>query len=141
LGTVILNEPLVYRIGLSDAEIEQVIQRTRKQIETRKSAYKGLAGRYSPTRRIVVLVDDGLASGYTMLAAIESVRQLEPQKIIVAVPTASSSAVSKVQEVVDALICPHIGRGYVFAVADAYQNWYDVPDREVIEMLENKVRK
>lgn len=141
LGTVILNEPLVYRIGLSKAEIEQVIQRTRKQIETRKSAYKGLAGHYLPTQRIVVLVDDGLASGYTMLAAIESVRQLEPQKIIVAVPTASSSAISKVQEVVDVLICPHIGRGYVFAVADAYQNWYDVPDQEVIEMLENIGRK
>lgn len=140
LGTVILNDPLVNRIGLSEAEIEQVIQRTRKQIETRKSAYKGLAGRYSPARRIVVLVDDGLASGYTMLAAVESVRQLAPKKIIVAVPTASSSAVSKVQEVVDELICPHIGRGYVFAVADAYQNWYDIPDQEVIEMLQNMVR-
>jgi putative phosphoribosyl transferase len=141
LGTVILNETLVHRIGLSKADIAQVIQQTREQIEKRKSAYKGLAGRYSPKRRIVLLVDDGLASGYTMLAAVESVRQLRPQKIIVAVPTASSSAVSKVQEVVDELICPHIGRGYVFAVADAYKNWYDVPDREVIEMLENMRRK
>ncbi|MFX1576510.1 MAG: phosphoribosyltransferase [Promethearchaeota archaeon] len=141
LGTVILNETLVSRIGLSKADIEQVIQRTREQIEKRKSAFKSLTGRYSPERRIVVLVDDGLASGYTMLAAVESVRQLRPQKIIVAVPTASSSAVSKVQEVVDELICPHIGWGYVFAVADAYQNWYDVPDREVIEMLKNMGRK
>ncbi len=135
LGTVLINQPLVDRIGLTDSEIHQVIQRTKVQIETRKSAYKGLVGHYSPEKRVVVLVDDGLASGYTMLAAIQSVRQKEPKKIFVAVPTASASAVSKVQPQVDDFFCPHIGAGFVFAVANAYQNWYDVPQEEVIEQL------
>jgi predicted phosphoribosyltransferase len=135
LGTVILNQPLVDRIGLTETEIQQVIQKTQNQIDQRKIAYEGLVGLFSPENRIVVIVDDGLASGYTMLAAIQSVQQLSPQKIIVAVPTASASAVVKVRQITDDLICPHVGTGYVFAVADAYQNWYDVPEKEVIEQL------
>jgi predicted phosphoribosyltransferase len=135
LGTVILNRPLVARIGLSEPEIEQVIIQTRNQIKSRQATYRGLVGHYSPANRVVVLVDDGLASGYTMLAAIESVQQQAPEKVLVAVPTASASAISKVREVVDTIICPHIGKGYVFAVADAYHNWYDVSDEEVMNLL------
>ncbi len=139
LGTVILNEPLVARIRISQNEIQRVINQTKEQIERRKKAYSGLVGSYSPKNRLVILVDDGLASGYTMLAAIESVRKLAPQKILVAVPTASASAISRVREVVDDLVCPNVGSGYVFAVADAYLNWYDVSDKEVISLLK-KVR-
>ena len=135
LGTVILNQPLVNRIGLQDAEIQQVIYQTKTQIDDRKKVYKGLVGLFSPKSRVVLLVDDGLASGYTMLAAIDSVRQLSPKRMIVAVPTASASAISKVRERVDELICPHVGAGVVFAVADAYEKWYDVPDEEVIILL------
>ncbi len=135
LGTVILNQPLVNRIGLQDAEIQQVIYRTKTQIDDRKKVYKGLVGLFSPKSRVVILVDDGLASGYTMLAAIDSVRQLSPKRMIVAVPTASASAISKVREQVDELICPQVDDGVVFAVADAYEKWYDVPDEEVIMLL------
>ncbi len=141
LGTVILNQPLVDRIGLTEVDIQQVIQKTQGQIDQRKIAYEGLVGLYSPENRIVVLVDDGLASGYTMLAAIQSVQQLSPQRIIVAVPTASASAIAKVQPIADELICPNVGTGYVFAVADAYQNWYDVSEEEVIEQLREFRRK
>ncbi len=135
LGTVILNEPLVAHLGLSQSQIQSVIQRTKTQIETRQTAYAGLVGQQSPDGRIVILVDDGLASGYTMLAAIQSVRARGPQKIIVAVPTGSATAVSRVRDQVDMLICPHVGSAYVFAVADAYQNWYDIPEDEVIALL------
>ncbi|MFX1566372.1 MAG: phosphoribosyltransferase, partial [Promethearchaeota archaeon] len=135
LGTVILNEPLVAHLGLSQSQIQGVINRTKTQIETRQTAYAGLVGQQSPEGRIVILVDDGLASGYTMLAAIQSVRTRGPQKIIVAVPTGSAAAVSRVRNQVDTLICPQVGSAYVFAVADAYQNWYDVPEEEVITLL------
>ncbi len=135
LGTVILNEPLVAHLGLSQSQIQSVIQRTKTQIETRQTAYKGLVGQQNPDDRIVILVDDGLASGFTMLAAIQSVRARDPKKLIVAVPTGSAGAVSRVRDQVDTLICPHVGSAYVFAVADAYQNWYDVPEEEVIALL------
>ena len=136
LGTIILNKPLVARIGLNQEQIDAVVERTRAQIENRKQGY-GLVGHYSPEGKSVILVDDGLASGYTMLAAIQSVRNLTPRKILVAVPTASASAVSLIRDEVEDLICPHIGSGYVFAVADAYADWYDVSETEVIELLQS----
>jgi predicted phosphoribosyltransferase len=58
-----------------------------------------------------------------------------PKQIIVAVPTASQGAVEKVKPMVDKLICPHTPSGFIFAVADAYQHWYDVPDQEVFQLL------
>ncbi len=135
LGTIIFNKPLVARIGLNQDQINSVVERTRAQIDNRKQEYEGLVGHYSPEGKIVILVDDGLASGYTMLAAIQSVRNLKPCKILVAIPTASASAVSLICDEVDDFICPHIDSGYVFAVADAYENWYDVSELEVIELL------
>jgi len=141
LGTVILNQSLVNRIGITDQEIQRVVQATHTQIKYRKAAYQGLIDCYSPKGRIVLIVDDGLASGYTMLAAIQSVKQFSPKKTIVAVPTASVSAVSKIQGVVDDFICPHIDAGFVFAVANAYHDWYDVPEEEVIKQLQEFRKK
>ena len=135
LGTLILNEPLVKRLGFDQEIINAVRARTEAQIADRKEAYAGLVGHANPEEKDVILVDDGLASGYTMLAAIQSVKEKNPASINVAVPTSSRSAFQKVKEVVDAIICPRVESGFVFAVANAYQNWYDVPDSEVIEIL------
>ncbi|MFW9847398.1 MAG: phosphoribosyltransferase, partial [Candidatus Thorarchaeota archaeon] len=135
LGTMILNEPLASRIGLSEDDIRSVRERTEKQIEERKETYKGMVGLYEPAGRAVILVDDGLASGYTMLAAIQSVRDSNPSSITVAVPTSSSSAAFRITPEVDRLVCPHIDSGFAFAVANAYENWYDAPDSEVIAAL------
>lgn len=136
LGSVMLNQPLVARIGLSESQITAVIKQTEQQIQQRQETYAQVLRKTSPKDRVVILVDDGLASGYTMLAAIESVQTFNPRQIIVAVPTASMGAVEKVESVVDRLICPHTPSGFIFAVADAYQHWYDVPDEEVLRLLE-----
>ncbi|UCE10340.1 MAG: phosphoribosyltransferase [Candidatus Thorarchaeota archaeon] len=135
LGTMILNDDLVKRIGLSKIDIVAVRDQTLRQIENRKEAYSGLAAIEDPQGRDVILVDDGLASGFTMVAALESVKMAEPAGITVAVPTSSGSAAPRVEPLVDHLVCPRIESGFVFAVANAYENWYDVPDSEVIELL------
>ncbi|MFX1262439.1 MAG: phosphoribosyltransferase [Promethearchaeota archaeon] len=135
LGTMILNDALVKRIGLNEDDIRRVRSRTEKQIEERKMAYADLAGIFHPGGRNVILVDDGLASGYTMLAAIQSIRESKPAGIMVAVPTSSSSAASRIRAEVDQFICPRVESGFVFAVANAYENWYDAPDDEVIDAL------
>ncbi|MHA1960717.1 MAG: phosphoribosyltransferase [Candidatus Thorarchaeota archaeon] len=137
LGTMILNDDLVSRIGLSENDIAIVRDRTLRQIEDRKEAYSGLAGIEDPKGRDVILVDDGLASGFTMVAALESVSMAKPATITVAVPTSSASAAPRVKPLVDHLVCPRIESGFVFAVANAYEKWYDVPDSEVIELLRN----
>jgi predicted phosphoribosyltransferase len=135
LGTLILNKPLVARLGLTEKEIDSVKRTTERQIEDRKETYEGLVGHTEPLGRAVILVDDGLASGYTMMAAIDSVREFHPDSVIVAVPTAHDNSARMVEAAVDRLVCPRIETGFVFAVANAYQNWYDVSDSEVIEVL------
>ncbi|MFW9869030.1 MAG: phosphoribosyltransferase [Candidatus Thorarchaeota archaeon] len=136
-GSLLLNESLVRSIGLNQRQIDLVVKQTQDQIARRKADYRGLVGIIQPSNRDVILVDDGLASGYTMKAAIESVRTLAPNRIIVAVPTSSSSASDLVGSEVDHLICPRIESGFIFAVASAYKKWYDVSDSEVVEILEN----
>jgi predicted phosphoribosyltransferase len=85
--------------------------------------------------RVVILADDGLASGYTMMTAARMVRRRNPEKIVVAVPTASLHTIRLVAEEVDMIICPNIRTGSYFAVADAYRNWYDLSRDEVVDLL------
>lgn len=136
-GSLLLNEKLVRSIGLNQKQIDMVVKQTQNQIDTRKADYRGLVGIINPAEKDVILVDDGIASGYTMMAAIESVRSLAPNSITVAAPTASSSAAHLVGGEVQNIICPRRESGFIFAVANAYRNWYDVPDTEVIDILEN----
>ncbi|MHA2220663.1 MAG: phosphoribosyltransferase [Candidatus Thorarchaeota archaeon] len=136
-GSLLLNERLVRSIGLNQNQIDLVVKQTQNQIDRRKEDYRGLVGIVDPLNKDVILVDDGLASGYTMMAAIESVRTLTPMSIIVAVPTSSGNAARLVGEEVGVLVCPRVESGFIFAVANAYKNWYDVPDSEIIEILES----
>ncbi|MFW9794195.1 MAG: phosphoribosyltransferase [Candidatus Thorarchaeota archaeon] len=140
-GSLILNDSLVRRIGLNQRGIDFVVKQTENQIEKRKADYRGLVGIIDPSEKDIILVDDGLASGYTMMAAIESVRNFAPKSITVAAPTASGSAADLITGEVSALICPRIESGFIFAVANAYKNWYDVSDHEVVSILEEYRRQ
>jgi predicted phosphoribosyltransferase len=82
------------------------------------------------------MADDGLASGYTMLACVETVRQKGASKIVVAIPTAPESSVSRISPIVEEIFCPNIRTGRYFAVADAYANWYDLTRDEVLTRLQ-----
>jgi predicted phosphoribosyltransferase len=135
-GSLLLNDRLVRRIGLNQRQIDLVVKQTEEQIERRRADYRGLVGIVDPSGKDVILVDDGLASGYTMKAAIESVKTLGPNSITVAVPTSSGSAADLISGEVSSLVCPRIESGFIFAVANAYRNWYDIPDSEVIDILE-----
>jgi putative phosphoribosyl transferase len=134
-GRVLLNEPLVVQLGLSAKAVEEGISQTREIVRLRIQKFR--ADRPFPVLngRTVVLVDDGLASGFTMLAAVESVRVKQPEKIVVAVPTASAGAIELLAPSVDELVCLNVRRGPIFAVADAYEKWHDLSDKEVLDLL------
>lgn len=136
-GTVILNEHLMERLNLSSQEIDRQIERTRENILRREKLFR--KGNMIPSIRnkTVILVDDGLASGYTMLAALTFTRRKGPSRIIAAVPTASARTADMINQEVDELICLNIRSGFTFAVADAYENWYDVDETEVISILDD----
>jgi putative phosphoribosyl transferase len=132
---VVINEPLRDTLGLSAAEVDEAVAQTRKNIRARIIRFTG--GRPVPDMegKTVILTDDGLASGFTMLAAIQSVRSRNPASVVVAVPTASASSAALVSRQADYLVCSNIRSGRTFAVADAYRTWYDLDDREVLEEL------
>ena len=83
----------------------------------------------------MIVVDDGLASGYTMLAAVLFIKRERPKKIIIAVPTGLKDTVDFILHEVDELVCLNVRSGYSFAVADAYENWYDLTDQEVMSLV------
>ena len=134
-GQVLINEPLRASLGLSRKDVDTAIARTRKNVLDRIARFTG--GRAFPDLEgtTTFLVDDGLASGYTMLAAIKSIRTLHPSGIIVAVPTASASSARRVAAEADQMVCLNIRSSGRFAVAEAYERWYDLDDQEVMKEL------
>jgi putative phosphoribosyl transferase len=134
-GTIILNQPLVARLGLTEEQIQRIASEVMKEMKQRLKYYDIEAQKFELQDRIAILIDDGLASGFTMIAAIKSIRKYLPQKIIIAVPTAPKSSIERVSPLVDAIICPNIRDTLYFAVADAYKNWYDLEADEVRAIL------
>jgi len=135
-GEVILNEELLRSLNLPQDVIKAQIERTKEILKKRNQVFR--RGRDFPPikNKIVILVDDGLASGYSMIAAIHFVKKRDPSKIVVAVPTGSYGTLLKISPLVDALFCSNVRKGFPFAVAQAYSNWYDLSDEEVLGLLD-----
>lgn len=139
-GEIILNERLLNQLSLTEDEIKTQIKKTMDVIKKRNQLFRGEKPFPSLKDKIVIVVDDGLASGYTMLAAIKFIKRKIPQKIVVAVPTGSDRTVSFILPEVDELICLNVRSRFPFAVADAYKKWYDLSDEEVLDIIK-KVSK
>jgi predicted phosphoribosyltransferase len=135
-GKAVFNEALLARLGLSQEEIKGQMQRTLQSIRHREALLR--AGRAYPMLRgsVAVVVDDGLASGYTMLAGLRFLKGRGPEQVVVAVPTGSEAAVRMLLQEVDALYCLNVRPGPAFAVADAYRHWHDLSEQEVLRLLE-----
>jgi predicted phosphoribosyltransferase len=134
-GNVFLNESMVQTLGLTPSQIEASVGVVRKQIGTRNRMFRQDRPPPSVRGRAAILIDDGLASGYTMLASINSIKRANAKEIVVAVPTAPNHSVQKIAPFVDQLVCLNIREGPYFAVAEAYQNWYDLSEEEVLAYL------
>lgn len=129
-GNVVLEET-PYEKEIIDKQIEKARKSVLKRLEKFKefANYKNLSGKK------IILTDDGLASGYTMLAGVKFLKRKNVKKIIVAVPCASIGAVNLIKPEVDELISIYIKKELPFAVADFYENWYDVTDEELLNIL------
>ena len=134
-GTLRLNETLVARAGLSTAQLEDGIRATRAKVEQRLARLRGTRPFPDLSARTAILVDDGLASGFTLLTAIAALRQSGATEMVVAIPTAHAESASTVLAQVEALYCANLREGMSFAVADAYQEWSDVDDATVTKLL------
>lgn len=134
-GDMILNESIVKMLGLSAEEIETLAEPVRVELKFRNHIFREDRPWPDLKGRVIILADDGLASGYTMMTAARMVRRSGPERIVVAVPTASLSTINLVAQDVDMIVCPNIRTGSYFAVAEAYRNWHDLSKEEVIGML------
>lgn len=132
-GTTILNEEVVKRFGLSPQQINYQVSQVRVDIRQRSLLYHKDRPPSVVKGKTVLIVDDGLASGYTMMAAVESIRYRQPREIIVAVPVASATALKKVEKIADRVIAGVAGFGPEFYVSDFYRYWHEPSDNEVVQ--------
>ncbi len=134
-GIIFLNEELVKRVGLSRQQVEYEAGRVRAEIKRRSLLYRGDRPLVSVNGKTAIVIDDGLASGITMMAAVESVRHRHPKEIVVAVPCASAIAVKQLERVADKVVTCTTGFMPTFYVSDFYRQWYDLSDDEVVRYL------
>jgi putative phosphoribosyl transferase len=134
-GTTILDEDLVKKVGLTQQQITYQVSQVRSDIRHRSLLYHKDRPPLSIAGRTVIIVDDGLASGYTMKAAIASLRNRRPDKIIAAVPVGPEHVVNDIKSVADRVVTCVTGKEQVFYVSDYYRYWQDITDAEVLHCL------
>lgn len=131
-GSIFIDQRAAY--NLDDQEIEQIIADQSEEIQRRIKTLRNGKPLPSIKGRTVILVDDGIAMGSTMHVAVALCKKQEAEKIIIAVPVAGASAIAKFSPLVDELVV--LESPYNFhAVAQVYEDWYDVSDEEVLEIL------
>ena len=133
-----VNEHLLSLLNLSDDQIECQVRKTMETIEERNMKFRHNRPFPDIRGRPVILVDDGLASGYTMRAALAYVKKRKPGPLTMAVPTGSADTVKMLLREVDILCCLNIRGSYPYAVASAYRNWFDLKDEDVLEFMDEK---
>jgi len=138
-GTRVLNKPLIAHLGISPAVIEQLTAREQQEIVRREKLYRGDRPALPIKRRTVILVDDGLATGASMLAAARAVRSQQPKRVIVAVPVASSDACDEFKQHVDEVICAYTPAPF-HSVGVWYEDFSQTSDAEVQELLQQALR-
>ena len=136
-GLILLNEPLVASLGLSDEDTSRCVAKEKEIIEQRVERFRGNRPFPDLDNKNVIIIDDGLASGFSMLTTVKAAKQNKIMELIVSVPTAPISAINLLRPHVDQIVCLNIRSGAFFAVADAYMNWFDLHDEDVIELLKD----
>jgi putative phosphoribosyl transferase len=133
-GLVVLDGLVIRRFGLSDSQVERVIQRERRELERREHHYRGDWPLPDVSGRTVILVDDGLATGSTMRAAVAALKQEHPKRIVVAVPIGSPDTCDELREDADDVVCAATPEPF-YAVGLWYHDFSQTTDEEVIELL------
>ncbi len=118
----------------SQTQIYKIFQTQEEEIKRRIEVLRGNQPLPNLENKIVILVDDGIAMGSTMSAAVEMVKKQNPKKIVIATPVASKRSIEYFSKLVDEVVVLESPLNF-YAVAQVYLNWYDVSDEEVLELL------
>jgi putative phosphoribosyl transferase len=134
-GVRVMNEDIVRYVHVSKAEIDGTVAQETHELQRRERAYRGDRPQPVIAGRAVILVDDGLATGATMRAAVQAVRQLGASGITVAVPVAAPDSVAQLESLADRIVCLHLPHD-LYAIGRWYENFDQTPDWQVVELLQ-----
>jgi len=130
----ILNHYVIEQLGISQAQIASAVAHEQKELQQRERFYRGDRPPIDVSGRIVILIDDGLATGSSMRAAAAAIRQRQPSQLVLAVPVASESTCAELKEEVDEAVCAVTPMAF-YAVGQWYQEFSQTTDQEVRELL------
>jgi putative phosphoribosyl transferase len=133
-GVTVLNDDVVRQLSITPETIERVAERERRELERRSREYRGPLPEPDVAGRTVILVDDGLATGSTMLAALQALRHQRPARIIVSAPVASPQSLANVKRLADETVCP-LTPDPLYAVGAWYDDFSETSDDDVRLLL------
>jgi putative phosphoribosyl transferase len=134
-GVRVLNDTLVDELGIGRRELDAIIAREQAEVDRRVRRYRGERVPIPVEGRAVILVDDGLATGYTARAAIEAMRRRGASRVILAVPVASPESASALRDRADELVVLSTP-SWLFAIGEFYQDFSQMTDDEVVAILD-----
>ena len=140
-GTTIINQEVLKKINLNEKQVNYQVSKVRNDIQQRSLLYRGSRPISIVSDKTAIVIDDGLASGYTMMAAIESVRRRQPKQVIAAVPAASATAVRQVEKIADRVVTVVTAFAPKFYVSDFYRYWNVLSDKEGLECFQEWQRR
>jgi putative phosphoribosyl transferase len=138
-GVVVMNDNVVSSLHITDDQVREVIASETAELNRREQAYRGGRPLPDPRGKIAILVDDGIATGASMLAAVRALRAGGPQSIVVAVPVGPESTCRDLAQEADEVVCATMPPGFE-AVGQVYADFHQVSDDEVRELLDTPTR-
>jgi predicted phosphoribosyltransferase len=133
-GGVVLNDDLLRGLGITDAQIRDAINRETIELRRREQAYRGVGAALDIAGKTVILVDDGIATGASMFAAVRSVRRSGPGRLVVAVPVGPASVCRRLRTEADDVVCSTMPADFG-AVGQVFADFHQVTDDEVRALL------
>jgi predicted phosphoribosyltransferase len=134
-GIQIVNEDALRANYIDQSTLEAVVAREGQELQRRERAYRATRAPIQLQDQVVILVDDGLATGASMMAAVHAVRLQKPARIVVAVPVAPLETAEALRSEVDELICP-LTPEWMMSIGNWYMNFSQTSDEEVIDLLQ-----
>jgi putative phosphoribosyl transferase len=138
-GVRFLDQQTVEMLGIAKSEIARVTAQEQKELDRRENVYRGGRPPLKVEGLAAILVDDGIATGSSMQAAIAALRQMKPARIVVAVPVAPPSTCDRLRPLVDELVCVYAPE-FFYAIGQFYGDFSQVTDEQVIELIQRASR-
>ena len=138
-GVLLLNEAVIAARQISPEAIAAEVAQERAELQRRESAYRGNRAPLSVAGKQVLLVDDGIATGFSMRAAVAALRQLHPARVVVAVPVAPADSIAELEQLADAVYCLETPMPF-YAIGQWYDDFRQLNDEEVRTLLYHSSR-